>query len=211
MVFFSIQHQGCGISGLCCFNQPINQSISLLQQKFLHCSDQMISKKLIGITLGDWDGPHIVLPKLLFYLRLNNLLRSLYKCLGSLSCYIMIPLSFKCFPSVHRDVQWCPFFNHFLNIRKVLFLLKNPQIITESLSCFTVGVCAVTSSVLRAGVKRNGGTYSQTVKPCTRLWITLVPIHYLPSYISRPIEVFSSCLCSVGGLYLQPFLNITWL
>lgn len=61
------------------------------------------------------------------------------------------------------------------------------------------------TSVIRVGVRRAGDAHSQTVEPCTRLWIILIPIHYLPNYrMSWPTEIFPSCSRYSGWFWLRP-------
>lgn len=163
-------------------------------------SVQVMRKKLL-LSFFESERSQILFFSRFFFLflGLSELLKSLHKRLGPLFTYIMNNLPFWVLSWAYMiafTFSTIPltFVKHDIR-QRISISLRNSQ-------CFASQLVKrfLISRVPRLGVKRIGGTYSQTVEPCTRVRVTLVPTHYLPNcHTSWFIEVFSPC--SSEGFY----------
>lgn len=157
--------QGCGIGGLRFSNKSFTRSVYPDRTSCTALS-KWTPRGFVEL-LWETACVQVLLFMCFAFLRLCELLQSVYKCLGWLSCYITNPLPFKCFPD-HTPlvIDDASFFHHFLNIRKELFWPKNPHIITELPLWFTVEGTPCAFKHFPSRCQINWQHLPQTIEPC---------------------------------------------
>lgn len=93
-IYSFIPPQGCCLHGLYCSDQ----STSLFRPSFPHSLAPVIPNSSVELHLETESNQVLFFGCLLLLLKLNELLQNLYRCSGSLPCYIRNLLPFKCFP-----------------------------------------------------------------------------------------------------------------